>query len=138
MEMNDYIQSVARTRERLPAEARSRFDTRFSREQKNPVIALGLSLWLGVLGADRLYVGKLGSGFAKMVVGIISLTLEFIATGELFTFELGEEGNLELLLFAFLLRIWVLVDWFNIAGMARETSRRRARAIAMDLGADIP
>ena len=51
-----------------PAE-QAQFELAYFRQRKDPTAALLLSLFLGVLGVDRFYVGDIGLGVAKLLTG---------------------------------------------------------------------
>ena len=51
-----------------PAE-QTRFELAYFRQRKDPTAALLLSIFLGVLGVDRFYVGDIGLGVAKLLTG---------------------------------------------------------------------
>ena len=51
-----------------PAE-QAQFESAYSRQRKDPTAALLLSIFLGVLGVDRFYIGDIGLGVAKLLTG---------------------------------------------------------------------
>ena len=51
-----------------PAE-QAQFELAYFRQRKDPTAALLLSIFLGVLGVDRFYVGDIGLGVAKLLTG---------------------------------------------------------------------
>jgi len=65
---------------------------------KDPTLAIILSVVVGSLGVDRFYIGDIGIGVAKLLVGIIVGT---ISCGTLFW-------------------VWWLVDIFLIMGATRK------------------
>ena len=63
--MDTELQEIALVKKDLSNEERMQFDLQFATRRKNPTTALLLSLFLGIVGADRFYVGDTGLGFAK-------------------------------------------------------------------------
>jgi TM2 domain-containing membrane protein YozV len=55
------------TRDSLPEARREAFDLNFASREKNPTIALVLSLFLGTLGIDRFYLGSILLGVLKLI-----------------------------------------------------------------------
>ena len=51
-----------------PAE-QAQFALAYFRQRKDPTAALLLSIFLGVLGVDRFYIGDIGLGVAKLLTG---------------------------------------------------------------------
>ena len=47
----------------------AQFESAYSRQRKDPTVALLLSIFLGGLGVDRFYIGDIGLGVAKLLTG---------------------------------------------------------------------
>ena len=61
-----YLQTVKSIRDSLPPEKREAFDLQLAGREKNPVLALVLSLFVGMLGIDRFYTGNVVLGLLKL------------------------------------------------------------------------
>jgi TM2 domain-containing membrane protein YozV len=71
-------------------------------------VAYVLLLFLGQLGLHRLYLGRVGSGIAQLLLGLVGwVTVVFVV------------GFVPLVV----LWIWLLADLFLTAGMVREPNR---------------
>ena len=66
--MDPEIYQVALFKKDLSDEERMRFDVDFSTRRKDTTTALLLSIFLGVLGVDRFYLGHIGLGVAKLLL----------------------------------------------------------------------
>jgi TM2 domain-containing membrane protein YozV len=62
-----YLSAIKNTRDSLPAERREAFDLQFGGREKNATVALVLSLFIGVLGVDRFYIGNIALGVLKLI-----------------------------------------------------------------------
>ena len=77
-------------------------------QPKSMAVAYLLWLFLGQLGLHRLYLGRVGSGIAQLLLGLVGwATVVFVV------------GFVPLAI----LWIWLLVDLFLTAGMVREANR---------------
>ncbi len=80
-----YLQTLKSLRDTLPENRRSDFDMQFGAREKNPVVALVLSLFLGGFGIDRFYVGSIGMGLLKLftlgLFGILTIVDWFLIMG---------------------------------------------------------
>jgi TM2 domain-containing membrane protein YozV len=80
-----YLQTLKTIRDSLPESKRSDFDLQFGGREKNPVVALVLSLFLGGLGIDRFYIGSIGLGLLKLftlgLLGLFTIIDWFLITG---------------------------------------------------------
>jgi len=63
----DYLSILKNTRDSLPQDRREAFDLQFGGREKSPTVALVLSLFIGVLGIDRFYVGATTLGILKLI-----------------------------------------------------------------------
>lgn len=77
MKKTVYFSVLKSIRDAIPAPKQSDFDLQFAIKEKNPSVALILSLVLGALGIYRFYLGSVGFGFLKL------LTLLAIFWGQL-------------------------------------------------------
>ena len=62
-----YLQSLKSIRDSVPADRRDNFDLQFGAREKDPAIALILSLYSGTLGIDRFYIGNIILGILKLI-----------------------------------------------------------------------
>ena len=62
-----YLSAIKNMRDSLPPERRETFDLQFGGREKNPTVALILSLVVGVLGVDRFYIGSIALGVLKLI-----------------------------------------------------------------------
>ncbi|MGB8841560.1 MAG: TM2 domain-containing protein [Aliidongia sp.] len=80
-----YLQTLKTIRDSLPEGKRSDFDLQFGGREKNPVVALVLSLFLGGFGVDRFYIGSVGLGLLKLftlgLLGLFTIVDWFLITG---------------------------------------------------------
>lgn len=67
MNKSDYLITLDSIRRRVPEHYQSDFDLQLSIREKNPTIALVLSLVFGAFGIDRFYLGHYGLGLLKLV-----------------------------------------------------------------------
>ncbi|HZF33358.1 MAG TPA: TM2 domain-containing protein [Candidatus Angelobacter sp.] len=88
---------------------------RYDANKKSAVVAYLLWFFVGMLGAHRFYLGRIGSGIAILVLTILSWILAFVAIGLLLLIIPG---------------IWVLIDLFLIPGMVRAFNNRLITELA--------
>ena len=100
------LHKILQAKKDLDPVEQAQFESAYSRQRKDPTVALLLSLFLGGLGVDRFYIGHIGRGIAKL------LTL-----GGLLIWQIVDW---------FLIRIWQIVDWFLIR---RRTAAKNAKTI---------
>jgi TM2 domain-containing membrane protein YozV len=62
-----YLQSLRSIRDSVPANRRDDFDLQFGAREKDPAVALALSLFLGYFGVDRFYIGNIVLGILKLI-----------------------------------------------------------------------
>jgi TM2 domain-containing membrane protein YozV len=62
-----YLQSLKSIRDSVPADRRDNFDLQFGAREKDPAIALILSLTFGYFGVDRFYIGNIILGILKLI-----------------------------------------------------------------------
>src|SRR5262245_24922678 len=62
-----YLQSLKSIRDSVPADRRDNFDLQFGAREKDPAIALILSLTFGYFGVDRFYLGNIVLGVLKLI-----------------------------------------------------------------------
>ena len=62
-----YLQSLKSIRDSVPADRRDNFDLQFGAREKDPAIALILSLTFGYFGIDRFYIGNIILGILKLI-----------------------------------------------------------------------
>jgi TM2 domain-containing membrane protein YozV len=62
-----YLQSLKSIRDAVPADRRDNFDLHFGAREKDPAIALILSLCFGTIGVDRFYLGHIILGVLKLI-----------------------------------------------------------------------
>ncbi len=79
--------------------------TNGTNHQRSLVLAYVLWFFLGQLGIHRFYTGRVGSGIAQLLLGVIGYLTAWILIGWLFLF---------------ILWIWWFIDIFLIPGMCRE------------------
>ncbi|MBB2158519.1 TM2 domain-containing protein [Gluconacetobacter diazotrophicus] len=69
----------------LPDEIKNKYLASFAERERNPVVAFGLSGFLGMLGVDRFYVGDTMLGVIKLItcggLGIWALIDLFLIAG---------------------------------------------------------
>ncbi len=82
---------------------------RYDAGRKSTGVAYLLWFFLGVFGAHRFYLGRIGSGLALLALTALSWVLSFVLVGYLL---------------APLPFLWVIVDLFLIPGMARSHNER--------------
>lgn len=90
--------------------ASARAHMMYDANRKSTGVAFLLCLILGGFGAHRFYLGRAGSGAAQLVLWLLGWVTLFIAW-----IPLG---------------IWLFVDLFLIAGMARESNMKLADKFA--------
>jgi TM2 domain-containing membrane protein YozV len=66
MNKTEYFLLFKRIRDSIPESSRSEFDLQFAIAEKSAPIALILSLFFGVFGIDRFYIGQTGYGLLKL------------------------------------------------------------------------
>jgi TM2 domain-containing membrane protein YozV len=62
-----YLQTLKSIRDSVPADRRDNFDLQFGAREKDPAIALILSLTFGYFGVDRFYLGNIILGILKLI-----------------------------------------------------------------------
>ena len=62
-----YLQTLKSIRDSVPADRRDNFDLQFGAREKDPAIALILSLTFGYFGVDRFYIGNIILGILKLI-----------------------------------------------------------------------
>ncbi len=62
-----YLSSIKNIRDSLQQDRRETFDLQFGGREKNPTVALVLSLFIGAFGIDRFYVGSIALGVLKLI-----------------------------------------------------------------------
>ncbi|WP_068084122.1 TM2 domain-containing protein [Polycladidibacter stylochi] len=62
-----YLNIIESMRDRLQAQQQETFDRLFIDQERSPLLALGLSFFLGMFGVDRFYLGQIGSGILKLI-----------------------------------------------------------------------
>ncbi|MGG9999492.1 TM2 domain-containing protein [Pseudovibrio ascidiaceicola] len=67
MNKANYFMQLKALRDNIPAEKQADFDVMFAGKEKDPTLALLLSLIIGVLGVDRFYNGQTGLGILKLL-----------------------------------------------------------------------
>jgi TM2 domain-containing membrane protein YozV len=67
MREQEYIAAVAALLARLPEERRDAVSRAIAMEIGSGTVALGWSVWLGVFGADRFYLGQVWLGLLKLI-----------------------------------------------------------------------
>lgn len=79
-------------------------------------IAYVLLIFLGQLGIHRFYLGKVGTGVAQLILGIIGWATVWFFIGFI---PLGALG------------LWLLIDLFLIPGIVREANSKLQRGEAV-------
>jgi TM2 domain-containing membrane protein YozV len=67
MKKLEYLQRLKSIRDSVPPEHRDDFDLQFGAREKDPAVALILSLSFGWLGIDRFYTGNVILGVLKLL-----------------------------------------------------------------------
>jgi TM2 domain-containing membrane protein YozV len=62
-----YLQSLRSLRDSVPPNRRDDYDLQFGAREKDPAVALALSLILGYLGVDRFYIGNIILDILKLI-----------------------------------------------------------------------
>ena len=65
--MNEEVYELAAVKKGLNDQERSDFDLQFSSSRKDPTTALLFSLFLGMAGVDRFFIGDTGKGVGKLL-----------------------------------------------------------------------
>lgn len=87
------------------------------RPAKQLATAYVLLIALGLLGAHRYYLGRLGSGIVQMMLSFAAAAAVVVQTGD-------SAAPLWLLAVPAAAAIWLISDLFRTAGMVRERNRR--------------
>ena len=61
------MDEIAQAKRDLTDAEQTQFELQYSRMRKNPTTALILGLLFGTIGVDRLYIGDIGLGIAKLL-----------------------------------------------------------------------
>ncbi len=61
------LHKILQAKKDLDPVEQAQFESAYSRQRKDPTVALLLSLFLGGLGVDRFYIGHIGRGIAKLL-----------------------------------------------------------------------
>lgn len=69
MNLTDFTLTFQNIYATVPSDRQPQFMSVYLQQQKNPTVAFGLSVFLGFLGVDRLYVGDLVLGLLKFITG---------------------------------------------------------------------
>ena len=85
----------------------------------NPTISLILSIFIGIWGVDRFYIGDKWLGFGKLAVCIVGCLILAIIGFVVGYFTAGIGTILMFLLLPFLY-IWPIIDWFLIMGATKK------------------
>jgi TM2 domain-containing membrane protein YozV len=97
-----YLQTLKSLRDSLPEGRRSDFDMQFAAREKNPTVALVLSLFLGGFGIDRFYVGSVGMGVLKLftlgLFGILTIVDWFLIMGAARKANVGVASEVKMML----------------------------------------
>lgn len=88
---------------------------RFEANKKSMLVAYLLWWFLGMFGAHRLYMGRIGSGVALLLISVFSFLLMVVLIG---------------FVTIFISFIWWLIDAFLIPGMVRDWNNRLVDALA--------
>jgi len=67
MNRRAYTKELISVYKAIPEEKRDEFLQIFVEREKNPVVAFGWGIFLGVLGIDRFYVGHIFLGILKLL-----------------------------------------------------------------------
>jgi TM2 domain-containing membrane protein YozV len=67
MNKMEYLQTFKSIRDSVPPDRRDNFDLQFGAREKDPAIALILSLTFGYFGVDRFYLGNIILGVLKLI-----------------------------------------------------------------------
>ena len=95
-------------------------EQRLANEIRSPVIAYLLWFFLGVFGAHRFYLGRVGSGIGMLVLFWLGAFTMILLVGWIFLLAYG---------------LWWLVDAFMIPKMIDSDRSTRRTQIAGELGA---
>jgi TM2 domain-containing membrane protein YozV len=63
----EYLQALKSIRDSVPPDRRDNFDLQFGAREKDPAVALALSLYFGWFGVDRFYLGNILLGILKLI-----------------------------------------------------------------------
>lgn len=88
---------------------------RYDANKKSLLVAYLLWWFLGMFGAHRLYMGRIGSGVALLLISVFSFLLMVVLIG---------------FVTIFISFIWWLIDAFLIPGMVRDWNNRLVDALA--------
>lgn len=126
-----YFSVLKSIRDAIPAPKQSDFDLQFAIKEKNPSVALILSLLLGALGIDRFYIGSVGFGFLKLFILIV------IFLGTIINLFSIVDGTYSYSFFLGFLRlgfiVFIVMDWFLIMRRVRARNIKVAREISNNL-----
>ena len=135
MHVSSYLPALAALRDSVPTDQRGLFDDQLHRTQKNPVVIFGSSLWLGWTGIDRLLVGHIWKGLLKMFLGIAFMAMDTGQYGRTSLVSTFYDAYPLLYLMALAGLIWIIIDIFRIAGIARGVSYMEIRKFTRGLNA---
>lgn len=62
-----YLTTLKKIRDSMPEGKRDNFDLQFGGREKSPTTVLVISLFFGVFGVDRFYIGNIWLGVGKLV-----------------------------------------------------------------------
>jgi TM2 domain-containing membrane protein YozV len=62
-----YVETLRSIRDSVPADRRDQFDAYYAARDKDPAVALVLSLIFGSFGIDRFYLGHVILGILKLI-----------------------------------------------------------------------
>jgi len=63
----EYLQTLKSIRDSVPPERRDNFDLLFAAREKDPAVALILSVAFGWIGVDRFYIDNIVLGILKLI-----------------------------------------------------------------------
>lgn len=126
MDQTAYLLEFQDLVDSLPPSSKDSFMQFYGAQMKNPTLAGGLGVFLGVFGVNRFYVGDYLLGVLKLLAGFILMAIGALRV---------TDPNIENLYFiiSMILAHWIVADSFLTISRTRQKNLKIARGIKASL-----